>query len=121
MVFNFYARAEGGQKRRYGVGGHSFVSVVEFGPQVRAMSVLVFGQSADPASKHYFDQAPLYAGQKFKPAWFELSQIRANSERIYHPGQRPRKKSLALQGPGQHWPAFKPMPEPARGRLSLAQ
>jgi acyl-homoserine-lactone acylase len=120
IVFNFYTRAENGQKRRYGVGGHSFVSVVEFGPQVHAMSVLVFGQSADPTSKHYFDQAHLYAGQRFKPAWFELSQIRANSERIYHPGQRARRKALAARGAQGHV-AFKPMPEPARGRLSPAR
>ena len=87
IVFNFYARPEKGQKRRYGVAGHSFISVVEFGPQVQARSIMVFGENSDPSSPHYFDQSKLYAQQEFKPAWFGLADIRAHSERVYHPGK----------------------------------
>ena len=36
-VFTFYAARRQGQKRRYGVAGGSYVSVVEFGPRVRAL------------------------------------------------------------------------------------
>jgi acyl-homoserine-lactone acylase len=47
----------------------------------------VFGESADPKSKHFFDQGALYSRQQFKPAWFELSEIRRHLERAYHPGE----------------------------------
>lgn len=88
IVFNFYSPEAAGQKRRYGIAGHSFVSVVEFGPQVEARSVLQFGQNADPASKHYFDQAELYARGEFKPAWFTMKEIKSNLSTSYRPGER---------------------------------
>ena len=86
IVFTFSARTEKGQKRRYGTAGNSFVSVVEFGKQPRAQSVLVFGQSPDPKSKHHLDQAELYAHGKFKPVRFTLKEIRAKLEHSYRPG-----------------------------------
>jgi penicillin amidase len=86
IVFNFYTRPAAGQKMRYGVAGHSFVEVVEFGPVIKAKSILVFGENADSKNPHYFDQAKLYAQQQFKPAWFSLAEIKANAEKTYHPG-----------------------------------
>lgn len=93
IVNNFYTKPEKGQKRRYGFAGASFVSVVEFGPQVLAKSVLVFGESADPASPHYHDQANLYSKGEFKPAWFSLEEIKAHAESVYHPGDPSKRKS----------------------------
>jgi acyl-homoserine lactone acylase PvdQ len=84
-VFTFSARPSPGQKRWYGTAGNTYVAVIEFGRRPRAQSLLVFGQSADPKSPHHFDQAPLYSGQRFKPAWMTLGQIKKHLERKYRP------------------------------------
>jgi penicillin amidase len=45
----------------------------------------VFGQSGDPESPHFFDQAPLYSERRFKPAWFTREEVEANATRSYRP------------------------------------
>jgi acyl-homoserine-lactone acylase len=82
-VFTFEGPPFAVAKPRVGRGGNSFVSVIEFGPSVRAASILNYGQSGDPASPHFFDQAVLYARRQFKPAWFSRADVEANSVRSY--------------------------------------
>jgi penicillin amidase len=82
-VFTFHARRAEDGKRSYGVHGNSFVKVVEFTPTPRARSIFVFGQSGDPASPHYFDQAELYSAKLFKAAWFMREEVEAHATRSY--------------------------------------
>ncbi len=80
-VFTFHTDAPAAGKRGYGVHGNSFVKVIEFTPEPRARSLWVFGQSADPDSPHYFDQAELYSERRFKAAWFTREEVEAHTER----------------------------------------
>lgn len=76
-----------GQQKFYGTRGNTYTSIVEFGPRVRARSIMYFGQSANPSSPHYLDQAPLYVEGTFKDAWFYKEDILKHAEKTYHPGE----------------------------------
>ncbi|MGH8853813.1 MAG: penicillin acylase family protein, partial [Telluria sp.] len=76
-------------RRIYGDRGNSFVAVVEFGPKVRAKSILAGGNSNNPASKHFADQAAMYSRGEFKDVLFYKDDIEKHLERKYRPGQRP--------------------------------
>lgn len=73
-------------RRIYGDRGNSFVAVVEFGPKVRAKSILAGGNSNNPASKHFADQAEMYSRGEFKDVLFYKEDIEKHLERKYHPG-----------------------------------
>jgi acyl-homoserine-lactone acylase len=73
-------------RKIYGTRGNSFVAVVEFGKPLHAKAIMAGGQSGDQASRHFRDQAPLYAKGQFREVLFYREDVVRNSERIYHPG-----------------------------------
>src|SRR5690606_38382278 len=80
------AKTYEGTKRLYGYRGNSFVAVVEFGDKVKAKTILAGGQSSDPASPHFFDQAQRYADVEFKDVAFYRDDVEKRVSKRYHPG-----------------------------------
>ncbi|MEM6809755.1 MAG: acylase [Pseudomonadota bacterium] len=83
---SFRARRGNDSKRIYGVSGNSFVAVVEFGDRIRAKSLLAGGQSGDPDSPHFDDQAQRYVDGQFKDVPFYRDDVEARAVRRYRPG-----------------------------------
>nr|WP_240336974.1 acylase [Rufibacter sp. SYSU D00308] len=75
-------------KRLYGTSGNSFVAVVEFGPKVKAKTLLAGGQSGDPASPHFDDQAQRYADVQFKDVAYYREDVEKRAKATYHPGEK---------------------------------
>ena len=86
-IASFGANTYKGSKRRYGTSGNSFVAVVEFGPKVKAVAVTAGGESGDPKSKHFNDQAQRYADGNLREVYFYPEQLKGHTERTYHPGE----------------------------------
>ena len=85
---SFGARAYPQTKKWYGTSGNSFVAVVEFGDRVRARAVSAGGQSGDPASPHFNDQAQRYATGNLRDVYFYPEDLEGHIERRYRPGTR---------------------------------
>ncbi|MDB5449988.1 MAG: penicillin amidase [Phenylobacterium sp.] len=83
---SFGARRYEGTKRYYGTSGNSFVAVVEFGDKVHAMAVSAGGESGDPKSRHFGDQAVRYSQGNLREVYFYPQQLTGHTERRYHPG-----------------------------------
>ena len=84
---SFGAKQYPNTKKWYGNNGNSFVAAVEFGPRVRARAVTAGGESGDPKSPHFDDQAMRYASGNLREVYFYPSQLRGHTERVYHPGR----------------------------------
>jgi acyl-homoserine lactone acylase PvdQ len=84
---SFGARRYQDTKRIYGSSGNSFVAVVEFGNKVRAMTLLAGGQSGDPDSPHFDDQAKRYVDRAFKEVAYYKEDVERSAQRSYHPGE----------------------------------
>jgi len=83
----FGASRPGKTKRIYGDRGNSFEAVVEFGPHIRAKSLLAGGENGNPASPHFNDQAAMYTRSEFKDVLFYPEDVEKHVDRRYHPGQ----------------------------------
>ena len=83
---SFGARAYPGTKKWYGTSGNSFVAVVEFGEKVHARAITAGGESGNPASPHFNDEAQRYSTGNLREVYFYPSQLQGHIERKYHPG-----------------------------------
>ena len=81
------ARYHNNTKKIYGTRGNSFVAVVEFGDKVKAKTILAGGQSGDPDSPHFDDQAQDYADVRFKEVPYYKEDVLRQAKRTYHPGE----------------------------------
>lgn len=89
-------------KQKCGEYGPTYLQVVTFdrrGPVAR--SLLVYGQSSNPASEHYFDQLPNYAGKTWVDAPFHDTDIETSTVRAKQaPGADPKRyETLTLPRP----------------------
>ena len=84
---SFKSSYQSASKKRYGYNGNSFICAVEFGPKIKAKSILAGGNSGDVNSKHFVDQAEMYQKGQFKDVLFYKEDVLKNAERTYHPGE----------------------------------
>ena len=69
-------------------GSDGWILAVEFGDQPRAYSVLAYGESPNPTSPYFADQAAMFArGQLKRVAWNEADII-SQTIKQYRPGER---------------------------------
>jgi acyl-homoserine lactone acylase PvdQ len=73
---------EGEKGKLLGRAGSSTLMVMFFHPdRVESYSCLVWGNSSDPNSPHYVDQAEkLYSQRKFKPTWWSKDELMQHIE-----------------------------------------
>lgn len=84
---SFNSRAMPGTNKRYGFSGNSFVCAVEFGPRIKAKSILAGGVSGEMTSPHFRDQAKHYSEGKFKEILFYKEDVLKHVEKRYRPGK----------------------------------
>ena len=87
MLPSYNSRYYPTTQKRYGVSGNSFICAVEFGPKIKAKSLLAGGESGVPSSKHFNNQLEMYTKGKFKDVLFYKEDVLKNAERTYRPGE----------------------------------
>jgi acyl-homoserine-lactone acylase len=84
---SFGANSYKGSKKIYGTSGNSFLAIVEFGDKVKARAITAGGESGDPKSPHFNDQAARYVKGDLREVYFYPEQLKGHTERVYHPGE----------------------------------
>jgi acyl-homoserine-lactone acylase len=83
---SYVSRQMPGTQKRYGYSGNSFICAVEFGEKIKAKSLLAGGNSNNPLSPHFGDQASMYANGNFKEVLFYREDVLKHAEKTYKPG-----------------------------------
>jgi acyl-homoserine lactone acylase PvdQ len=73
--------------KRYGISGNSFIACVEFGTKLKAKTIITGGQSFDPTSPHFTDQARGFIQGNLKEINFYKKDVLQHMEKQYHPGE----------------------------------
>jgi len=84
---SFGAKRYPNTKRYYGTSGNSFVAVVEFGPKIRAVAITAGGESGNPKSPHFNDEAIRYARGELRQVYFYPEDLVGHVEHRYRPGE----------------------------------
>ena len=91
-----FDRAQGSQARVAGnlgdgqslLGfGDAWVLLVDFAEPVTGWSVLAYGQTTNPASRHSADQIRIFASHELRRAWYTETEIKEHTTREYRPGR----------------------------------
>ena len=87
----------------YGRNGQNWTQLVQFRRgAVRSWSATPYGQSDDPASPHYADQAgKLFSPGRLKPAWFQPADLEGNIESTQVLRRQPNETKRSPARPDQ--------------------
>jgi acyl-homoserine-lactone acylase len=80
-IFRVVNFAEDQDGKMRATSGDSYVATIEFGPVVRARSLVSYGNASQPGSPHAGDQLELFAKKQLKPVWLTRTEIEQNLER----------------------------------------
>ncbi len=73
-----YREAEDG--KRVAAQGDSYVAAIEFGPRIRAWTLIGYGNASQPGSPHRTDQLEHYAEKSLRPVWRTEDEVREHLE-----------------------------------------
>lgn len=86
--------AEQKDGRIYCNDGWGHIMVAMEGAPKQTWSLLPYGESEDPASPHYSDQARLHSQNRLKPFWFTSEEILGHTESVFGDSDRIKRTAL---------------------------